>query len=63
MEYLPGKPFSKDNLASLRTDSVCEEEHRLPFGLRAHSIEAVVPDYLPHSLRSLRHDRHRLTPR
>jgi NADH dehydrogenase len=42
MEWVPGKPFSRDNYLSLQTDSVCsEEESKQPT-----SIEAVVPRYL-----------------
>ncbi len=42
MEFVPGKPFSKDNYLSLQTDSVCRE------GCAAQptSIHAVAPHYL-----------------
>ena len=40
-EYVPGKPFSKDNFKSLKVDSVCEESDSCPT-----SLEAVAPTYL-----------------
>lgn len=41
LEFVPGKPFSRDNYASLRIDSVCPEGATCPT-----PIEAVVPHYL-----------------
>jgi NADH dehydrogenase len=41
MEFLPGKPFSRDNYASLQMDSVCPEG-----GTCSTAVEAVVPYYL-----------------
>lgn len=46
LEMVPGKPMSRDNLASLRQDSVCKGEFPAAFGLTPASIEAVVPVYL-----------------
>ena len=46
MEWLPGKPFSLDNLKSLNVDSVCPENSQLPFGIKPHSMETIVPGYL-----------------
>lgn len=42
MEWVPGKPFTRDNYLSLQTDSVCEcgVERQLT------SIDAIVPRYL-----------------
>ena len=47
LEFVPGKPFSKDNLRALKTDSVCE----LSDGLRqlrvsTTSMNQVLPSYL-----------------
>jgi len=42
MEWVPGKPFSRDNYLSLQTDSVCENQDCC----QATSIEAVVPRYI-----------------
>ncbi len=41
LEFVPGKPFSRDNYNSLRIDSVCPEGGTCPT-----PIEAVVPHYL-----------------
>ena len=46
LEMWPGKPMSRDNLASLRQDSVCKGEFPAVFALTPTSIEAVVPVYL-----------------
>lgn len=40
-EFVPGKPFSRDNFKSLRVDSVCPEGGTCPT-----PVEAVVPHYL-----------------
>jgi len=41
LEFAPGKPFSRDNYASLQLDSVCPEGGTCPT-----AVEAVVPHYL-----------------
>ena len=41
LEFVPGKPFSRDNYASLQLDSVCPEGATCPT-----PIDAVVPHYL-----------------
>jgi NADH dehydrogenase len=46
MEWVPGKPFSVDNLRSLEVDSVCKTPCPLPFDIEPKSMEAVVPLYL-----------------
>lgn len=46
LEMVPGKPMSRDNLASLRQDRVCKGEFPAVFALTPASIEAVVPVYL-----------------
>lgn len=51
LEYAPGKPFSRDNYRSLKTDSVCPEGDRVlreVFHLEPAALEAVVPQYLQH---------------
>ncbi len=40
LEFVPGKPFSRDNYASLKQDAVCSGE-RCPT-----TVAAVVPHYL-----------------
>jgi NADH dehydrogenase len=46
LEWMPGKPMSRDNLASLRMDSVCKGEFPAIFAITPTSIESVVPVYL-----------------
>jgi uncharacterized protein YbjT (DUF2867 family) len=48
LEYVPGKPFSRDNYDSLRTDSVCAGRAALleVFGIVATPLESVAPGYL-----------------
>jgi NADH dehydrogenase len=46
MEFIPGKPLSRDNLASLQQDSVCKGPVAEVLGIDPVSIEEVVPTYL-----------------
>lgn len=46
MEWVPGKPFSMDNLRSLEVDSICRTPCPLPFGIEPRPMETVVPVYL-----------------
>lgn len=46
MEWMPGKPFSLDNLRSLEVDSICQTPCPLPFDIEPKYMETVVPDYL-----------------
>lgn len=48
-QFVPGKPFSRDNYHSLQVDNVCPEGGTCP----TH-VEAVVPDYLAHDDRQAR---------
>ena len=53
LEYVPGKPFSRDNYRSLQVDSICPEGDavlREVFGIEPASIEAEVPRYLLHKV-------------
>lgn len=53
MEWVPGKPFSVDNLRSLEVDSICRTPCPLPFGIEPRSMETVVPGYLSPSADTL----------
>lgn len=46
MEYMPGKPFSRDNYHSLQIDSVCQGPFPAIFNLNPRSLEEIVPTYL-----------------
>lgn len=43
MEFAPGTPMSRDNVLSLRQDSVCKGEFPAVFGIKPASVEAVMP--------------------
>lgn len=45
-EYLPGKPFSRDNYWSVQTPNVCTVPFPAVFGLVPVALETVVPTYL-----------------
>lgn len=47
LEYVPGKPFSRDNLRSLQEDSVLDEENGLDkLGVAPTPMHVIVPQYL-----------------
>ncbi|MCW8919465.1 MAG: complex I NDUFA9 subunit family protein [Gammaproteobacteria bacterium] len=46
LEWVPGKPFSRDNYRSLQRDNVCHGEFPALFGITPRRIEEVVPSYL-----------------
>jgi NADH dehydrogenase len=46
LERLPGKLLTRDNLASMQVDSVCEAGFPREFGIRPATLETVLPDYL-----------------
>jgi len=45
-EYLPGKPFSRDNYLTMQRDNICSGDFPAEFGIIPHSIESIVPQYL-----------------
>ncbi len=49
MEFIPGKPFSRDNLNSMRTDSICNDNFPAIFAITPRSIENAAPAYLSNS--------------
>ena len=51
LEYMPGKPFSRDNYRSMQMPSTCKKGDnplRDVFGIEATPLEAEVPRYLAH---------------
>jgi NADH dehydrogenase len=46
LELLPGTLMSRDNLASMRRDSVCGCDFPDVFGLKPMALQAVAPEYL-----------------
>ena len=53
MEWLPGPLLTRDNLASMQRDSVCDGAFPAEFGIAPALVEAIAPEYLaPVALRS-----------
>jgi uncharacterized protein YbjT (DUF2867 family) len=53
MECLPGSLLTRDNLASMQRDNVCEDAFPPQFGITPVALEAIAPEYLaPLALRS-----------
>jgi uncharacterized protein YbjT (DUF2867 family) len=46
MEFIPGKPLSRDNFHSLQLDSVCTENGLARLGIAPTSFRTIVPGYL-----------------
>jgi len=46
MEWVPGKPFSVDNLRSLEVDSICREPCPLPGDIEPGRLDTLAPIYL-----------------
>jgi uncharacterized protein YbjT (DUF2867 family) len=46
LEWVPGKPFSRDNYRSLQHDNLCHGGFPALFGITPRHIEEVVPGYL-----------------
>jgi NADH dehydrogenase len=49
LELLPGKLLSRDNLASMRCDSVCGAPFPAVFGIKPQALEALAPEWLASS--------------
>ena len=46
LEWVPGKPFSRDNFNSTKSPSVCGEAFPALFAITPRTLESVAPDYL-----------------
>jgi NADH dehydrogenase len=60
LEFLPGTLMSRDNLASMQRDSVCDCEFPAVFGLRPQTLETVAPTYLGPAMAKNRYDDYRV---
>jgi uncharacterized protein YbjT (DUF2867 family) len=56
LEMLPGKLMSRDNLASMERDSVCDCPFPAIFGVTPTALEAVAPTYLSPAAARSRYD-------
>ena len=53
LERLPGKLLTRDNLASMEKDSICDGDFGAAFGIVAQALENVAPTYLgPEAIKS-----------
>ncbi|MGB8636225.1 MAG: complex I NDUFA9 subunit family protein [Rhodanobacteraceae bacterium] len=56
---MPGKPFTRDNFLSLRTDSVGTRDSLRELGIEPHSLSVMLPQIVSHHSRAQRYDRMR----
>jgi NADH dehydrogenase len=63
MDWVPGKPFSRDNYQSLKTDNISNQNGFAYFGVYPRAINVVVPDYLTGSVHQRRLQNFRRQPR
>jgi len=59
LEFLPGKLMSRDNLASMQIDSVCDCDFPALFGVTPTALEAIAPEYLSPDAVKSRYDNYR----
>ena len=59
LEWLPGPLMSRDNLASMECDSVCDGSMLTKFGFPPTALEAVAPAYLATGANKSRYDEFR----
>lgn len=59
LELVPGKPMTRDNLASMSVDNICSQPFPAIFGFKPSPLEAVVPDYLAPTTSRARYARFR----
>jgi uncharacterized protein YbjT (DUF2867 family) len=60
LERLPGTLLSRDNLASMQKDSVCDCDFPAVFGFRPRALETVAPTYLAPEASKSRYDDYRV---
>ncbi len=46
LQFVPGKPFTRDNFKSLQIDSICTDKTGLPFELSKTSLTDAIKNYL-----------------
>ena len=63
MDFVPGKPFSRDNYKSLKTDNTSSQNGFAYFGIYPRAIDTVVPEYLTGSMHQHRLQTFRRQPR
>jgi NADH dehydrogenase len=56
MEWLPGPLLTRDNLASMQRDNVCEGCFTARFDVTPTALEAIAPEYLAPLARRSRFD-------
>ena len=56
MEWLPGPLLTRDNLASMQVDSVCDASFPERFGVAPVALEAIAPEYLAPGAKHSRFD-------
>ncbi len=59
LEWLPGPLMSRDNLASMEKDSVCDGAMSTRFGFAPTALEAIAPTYLATTAIKSRYDQFR----
>ena len=59
LEMLPGQLMSRDNLASMTKDNVCDCPFPPVFGLSPAALEAIAPEYLAPAARRSHYDAYR----
>ena len=59
LEKLPGQLMSRDNLASMQVDSVCNGPFPAAFGFQPAALEAIAPQYLARQTPRGRFDHYR----
>jgi NADH dehydrogenase len=59
LEHLPGRILTRDNLASMQRDNVCDCPFPAVFGIAPSSVESIAPSYLSPAAQRSPFDRYR----